>query len=257
MPRFRLGGYFMDYSTARKVAEQLAIDIRQGQGFADWDDQHMEWPFNDWLANNGRLNVKVAGIISPETDIEGILFVSTFLHIEDTDPGPLTETVNDLAVRQWLEELGVLDGIQWISMPDTQRIALGDVHLQGYPAILVRSHSFSAHAPPSTISLYISSTPAMPRGSTTYKRLPVENTARHKQLWIGVVLKALEDLDPPFMSLPRRKQLWIGVVLKALEDLDPPFISLPRRKQLWIGVVLKALEDLDPPSRVLHIPPAA
>ncbi|KAG1900177.1 uncharacterized protein F5891DRAFT_1188875 [Suillus fuscotomentosus] len=99
--------------------------------------------------------------------------------------------------------------------------------------------------------------PAMPRGSTTYKRLPVENTAQHKQLWIGVVLKALEDLNPPFMSLPRRKQLWIGVVLKALEDLDPPFISLPRRKQLWIGVVLKALEDLDPPSRVLHIPPAA
>ncbi|KAG1863484.1 hypothetical protein C8R48DRAFT_204798 [Suillus tomentosus] len=125
MPRFRLGGYFMDHSTARKVAEQLAIDIRQGQGFADWDDQHMEWPFNDWLANNGRLNVKAAGIISPETDIQGMMFVSTFLHIEDTDPGPLTETENDLAIRQWLEELGVLDGIQWISMPDTQRIALG------------------------------------------------------------------------------------------------------------------------------------
>jgi hypothetical protein len=126
MPRFRLGGYFMDYSTARKVAEQLAIDITQGQGFADWDDQHMEWPFNDWLATHGRLNVKVAGIISPDTDTVGMMFISTFLHIQNNDPGPLTETENDLTVRQWLEELGV-DGMQWISMLDTQKIALGGI----------------------------------------------------------------------------------------------------------------------------------
>lgn len=134
----------MDYSTARKVAEQLAIDIRQGQGFADWDDQHMEWPFNDWLATNGRLNVKVAGILSPETDIEGVIFISTFLHIENTDPGPLTETENDLAVRQWLEELGVLDGIQWISMLDTKRITLGGTQPR-YHGITFTCSTIEAH----------------------------------------------------------------------------------------------------------------
>jgi hypothetical protein len=151
------------------------------------------------------------------------------------------------------------------------RPPLAYTYPQRLPCLVALPLTRSLHLPPHITPLL-----------TPTKRLLVENTAQHKQLWIGVVLKALEDLDPPFMSLPRRKQLWIGVVLKVLEDFDPPFISLPRRKQLWIGMVLKALEDLDPPfislprrkqlwisvvlkvlkdldppSRVLHIPPAA
>jgi hypothetical protein len=40
MPQFRLGGF----STARKVIEQLGIDIRQGQGLVDDQNQYIEWP---------------------------------------------------------------------------------------------------------------------------------------------------------------------------------------------------------------------
>jgi hypothetical protein len=50
----------------------------------------MKWPINDWLATNGRLDVKTAGPRASENN--GLMFVSMFLPIESTGPGHITET---------------------------------------------------------------------------------------------------------------------------------------------------------------------
>jgi hypothetical protein len=40
----KLGGYFMSFGSACKVAEHLRIDVGED---TPWNNRHIEWPIND------------------------------------------------------------------------------------------------------------------------------------------------------------------------------------------------------------------
>lgn len=45
---WRLNGYYVDYSIARKFTERHSIDICQGHDSTnDWDNSHMHFPINN------------------------------------------------------------------------------------------------------------------------------------------------------------------------------------------------------------------
>jgi hypothetical protein len=82
----KLGGYFINLSTARKVAQRLNIDVGEDTLF---NNSHMEWPINNWLHDNGKLHILSAVIKWPKRDGEyGVFFICRFR--EDNDPAPVT-----------------------------------------------------------------------------------------------------------------------------------------------------------------------
>jgi len=51
----RFGGYFMNFSMA--CTTNLSIDIGKD---TNWNNQHLEWPINNWFCTNGKLYIKAA-----------------------------------------------------------------------------------------------------------------------------------------------------------------------------------------------------
>ena len=125
----KLGGYFINFGSARKVAEHLHIEIGKD---TPWNNRHIEWPINDWLHDNGKLNIKSAMIRWPrngEGQEHGVFFVTKFRQVSSEVLGDIVEEEEDVEVRAWLEAAGA-DGIQWVSMLDEHRITLGGTQPQ-------------------------------------------------------------------------------------------------------------------------------
>jgi hypothetical protein len=123
----KLGGYFVNISTARKIAHHLNIDVGEDTLF---DNSHMEWPINNWLHNNGKLHIKAALIQWPLKDGEhGIYFISRFRQANDPAPDDFIEGEKDLEVRKWLINLDA-EGIQWVSILDRYGITIDGIQPQ-------------------------------------------------------------------------------------------------------------------------------
>ena len=122
----KLGGYFVNFSTARTVAQHLNIDIGEDTMF---NNRHMEWPINNWLHDNGLLHIKAAFIKWPLKDPSGeygVLFITRFRQAHDTAPDDFIEEEKDLEVRKWLIDLDA-KGIQWVSIIDRYGITLDGI----------------------------------------------------------------------------------------------------------------------------------
>jgi hypothetical protein len=123
----KLGGYFINLSTARKVAQHLNIDV--GEDTLS-NNHHMEWPINNWLHNNGKLHIKSAVIKWPLKDGEyGVFFISRFRQAHDPAPDDFIEGEKDLEIRKWLMDLGA-EGIQWVSILDHYGITADGIQPQ-------------------------------------------------------------------------------------------------------------------------------
>jgi hypothetical protein len=125
-----LGGYYMSYDSARKLATHLGIDVGEDTAF---DRRHMEWPFNNWLYNTGRLHIKSATIPWPVPDGEdGLMFISKFRPEETVNsPADMAEDEKDLEVKRWLEESGVSEMV-WATLWDQFRITLNGIQPKFY-----------------------------------------------------------------------------------------------------------------------------
>ena len=120
----KLGGYFINLSTARKVAKHLNIDVGEDTFF---NNRHMEWPINNWLHDNGMLHIKTGFIKWPLKDGEyGVFFISRFRQVHDPAPDDFIEGEKDLEVRKWLMDLNA-EGIQWVSIIDRYGITLDGI----------------------------------------------------------------------------------------------------------------------------------
>ena len=123
----KLGGYFVNFSSARKVAQRLNIDVGED---TFQNNCRMEWPINNWLYVNGQLHIKSAMVKWPLNDGEyGIFFITKFWQESDPAPNDLMEGGNDLAVKRWLMGLGA-EGMQWVSMSDRYGITMDGIHPQ-------------------------------------------------------------------------------------------------------------------------------
>ena len=122
----KLGGYFVNFSTARTVAQHLNIDVGEDTLFSN---SHMEWPINNWLHDNGLLRIKAGFIKWPLKDGEyGIIFITRFRQAHDAAPDDFVEEEKDLEVRKWLIDLNAKpEGIQWVSIIDTYSITLDGI----------------------------------------------------------------------------------------------------------------------------------
>ena len=117
----KLGDYFVNFSTARTVAQHLNIDVGEDTLF---NNRHMEWPFNNWLHDNGLLHIKAGFIKWPlKVGEYGIIFITRFRQAHDAAPDDFVEEEKDLEVRKWLVNLDAKE-IQWVSIIDTYGITL-------------------------------------------------------------------------------------------------------------------------------------
>ena len=92
----KLGGYFVNFSNARRIAQRLNIDVGEDTLF---NNRHMEWPINNWLHDNKKLHIKAALIKWPLRDREhGVLFKSRFRQANDPAPDDFTEDEGRLKI---------------------------------------------------------------------------------------------------------------------------------------------------------------
>ena len=122
----KLGGYFVNLSTTRKIAERLNIDVGEDTLI---NNCRMEWPLNNWLHDNGILHMKTGVIKWPIKDGEyGILFISRFRPSNDPEVDDFVEGEKDLVVRKWLMDLDV-EGMQcqWATLIDRYGIAVSGI----------------------------------------------------------------------------------------------------------------------------------
>jgi hypothetical protein len=123
----KIGGYFVSFNSARKVADHLHIDVGED---TPWNNHHIEWPINGWLHDNGQLNIKSAMIRWPrEGRDHGVSFMTNFCQGNSEVSGDMVEEEGDVEVRAWLEAAGA-NRIQWVSMLDSLRITLGGTQPQ-------------------------------------------------------------------------------------------------------------------------------
>jgi hypothetical protein len=123
-----LGGYWMPYDAARQLASNLGIDTGPDTKL---HNGRMEYPFNNWLHDQGMLHVKSAVISWPDDTPSsqlGLTFISHFRRPDWVmgESIELAQREQDLEVRKWLEESGGVEPkhLQWISLLDTKRITL-------------------------------------------------------------------------------------------------------------------------------------
>ena len=121
-----LSGYWMPYSSARKLASNLGIEILTD---TELGNRRMEFPINTWLYNQKILHVKLAGLIwnfGDGVEKPGLVIVSHFRHGVRGDSSVLAQRDQDLEVKKWLEESGGVESenLQWISFVDTMSITL-------------------------------------------------------------------------------------------------------------------------------------
>jgi hypothetical protein len=120
----KLGGYFVNFSTTRKIAQRLNIDVGEDTFFSN---THMEWPINNWLHDNGKLHIKAAVIRWPlKVGEHGVFFMCRFREVDGPAPDDFIEEEKDLEVRKWLISLGA-DEIQWVSMFDRYGITMDGI----------------------------------------------------------------------------------------------------------------------------------
>lgn len=118
---FLLGGYYMSFPSTRVLIKHYDIDDK-GAG----DDQ-LEFPINDWLAKNNKLEVLAAGICHPDRGTakdqeDGMLIVTHPVWYTQRPPQPVTfpEDKQDLAAKEWLMVSGVAEqDLEWICFWDT------------------------------------------------------------------------------------------------------------------------------------------
>ena len=123
----KLGGYFVNVSTARKLAQHLNIDVGEDTSF---NNRHLEFPINDWLHDNGMLHIKAGFIKWPVKDGEyGVCFISRFRQTHDPERDDFIEGERDLEVRKWLTSLDV-EGIQWATLIDRYGITIDGIRPQ-------------------------------------------------------------------------------------------------------------------------------
>ena len=129
----KLGGYFVNLSTARKVAQHLNIDVGED---TSPNNRRMEIPINNWLHDNEMLHIKSGLIKWPVKDGEyGILFISRFRQTHDPERDNFIEGEKDLEVRKWLMNLNLdaeLEGIQleWATLIDRYGITISGIQPQ-------------------------------------------------------------------------------------------------------------------------------
>lgn len=126
----KIGGYYLPFSSARKVAENLGIDVGEPTVF---NDRHMEWPINTWLFENNMPHILTARVDWPLTQdgVTGTLFATRF---HEDWFAELKEADKDLKVRAWLEECGAdRETIQWISLLDEFDICIRGIHPKPSP----------------------------------------------------------------------------------------------------------------------------
>src|SRR5262245_32958689 len=99
-----VGGYWMNFATARQLASTLGIDLGDD---TKQNNLRMEFPINNWLADNGKLNCKAGVLQWPQDGGEwGLIFLSQFRYADWTKPCNLVEDEKDIEVKKWLEGLG-------------------------------------------------------------------------------------------------------------------------------------------------------
>jgi hypothetical protein len=121
-----LGGYWMTYATAHQLASNLGIDIGRDTGL---HNARMEYPFNNWLSDQGMLHVKSASVpwpVDTPSSQMGLMFISHFRRWVMGESLELVQREQDLEVRKWLEESGGVEPkhLQWVSLLDTYRVCL-------------------------------------------------------------------------------------------------------------------------------------
>ncbi|KAF9067882.1 hypothetical protein BDP27DRAFT_1328200, partial [Rhodocollybia butyracea] len=102
----------MSFPSTRVLVKHYDIDNKGA------DDDQLEFPINDWLAKNNKLEVLAGGICHPDRGTakdqeDGMLIVT---HPAVTFP----EDKQDLAAKEWLMAGGVVEqDLEWICFWDT------------------------------------------------------------------------------------------------------------------------------------------
>ena len=117
----KLGGYHMSFSAARIIAEHLNIDIGEDTLF---NNQHMEWPINNWLYDNEMLHIKAALLSWPQGGRgEDGMFFMTKARDASQCIGDFSEEETDFEVKEWLKRCGA-EEMRWMSALDRYNITL-------------------------------------------------------------------------------------------------------------------------------------
>ncbi|KAF8966883.1 hypothetical protein BDZ97DRAFT_1805703, partial [Flammula alnicola] len=122
---YRIGGYYMSFSTVHKIMEALKIP-----NLHDCEDNMLEFPINYWLCEQNKMDVLAAYI--EWDDQPGMMLVSSFKWVENglPDSGDLKEGELDEAIaKKWLiDEADVKpEELKWITLVDDQRITLNGI----------------------------------------------------------------------------------------------------------------------------------
>jgi hypothetical protein len=117
MPTY-VAGYYMTFTTTRALMAKLQIDDR------GVEDEHLEHPINNWLAEQSRHNVLTGAICHPVTGQrdkeDGMLIMTTFLRVSRGDNPVVEEQERDIHVKDWLSNEGGVkpDEMEWMSLFD-------------------------------------------------------------------------------------------------------------------------------------------
>jgi hypothetical protein len=118
-----VGGYLLPMDDAKNLARSLGIEV-------DNDPDHMEWPFNNWLADNRpEMNFKAAVISWPrsphEIQEDAVIFASNWKWKEGRNDG-LEEREEDLETKACLVKMGArMQRLKWVFVEDNCSITLG------------------------------------------------------------------------------------------------------------------------------------
>lgn len=109
----------MTFVAARSVIAALGIE--------DWNypDHSLEFPINNWLAINNRLNTRAGAVKHPKStskspDEDGILLMTHFVEGPSDSNPIIEERTQDKAIKDWLiQEGGVrANELEWMSLKD-------------------------------------------------------------------------------------------------------------------------------------------
>jgi hypothetical protein len=157
-----VAGYYLTYATVRALMSKLEIDDRGVEDF------RLEYPVNNFLAEQGKYNMLAGAISHPvtgdPTQEDGILIMTQFLETDESNP-VVEEQNRDIRVKQWLlHEGGVKpDEMEWMSLWDrfylTPRNGISprrnNVHGHVTPADLYYPHS--KVVPPDMVARWMTS----------------------------------------------------------------------------------------------------
>ncbi|KAF9018138.1 hypothetical protein BDZ89DRAFT_1074168 [Hymenopellis radicata] len=123
MPVAHLGGYYMDFTTTRALMEFYDIPDK------GVENDRLDYPLNDWLAKNNKVEVLAGTIMHPSKGSEvedGVLLITQQVWYKSISRpramslAPLPERDVDVRVKQWLISGGATeDKLEWLSIWDT------------------------------------------------------------------------------------------------------------------------------------------